>query len=62
MTSFTALSRGNCPSPTRNPELTLREMLDDPIIQALMRRDQVLPSDILGLFSRHKTVQTEACV
>jgi len=31
-------------------ELTLREMLADPIVQTLMRRDRVRPETVIALF------------
>ena len=32
-------------------ELTLRDMLADPIVQTLMRRDRVRPETIIALFA-----------
>jgi hypothetical protein len=32
-------------------ELTLREMLADPIVQTLMRRDRVRPETVVALFA-----------
>ncbi|MBL8895055.1 MAG: hypothetical protein JNJ53_10665 [Rhizobiales bacterium] len=46
-------------APSREPlrprlvdrELTLRDMLADPIVQTLMRRDRVRPETIIALFA-----------
>jgi len=48
-----AASRGTPRSPFVDRELTLSEMLADPIVQLVMRRDRVRPETVIALFASH---------
>jgi hypothetical protein len=51
MPEFTAFEARERPRPRLvDRELTLREMLADPIVQILMRRDRVRPETVIALF------------
>jgi hypothetical protein len=45
-------TRDDCAQPGQAFELTLREMLDDPIVGALMERDGVREAEVVALMER----------